>query len=431
MTPTPWRRLGRGPWKSTAVVPQSVPTDQERAADGLPPTLRPVVSEGVLQRPVFDPATAEHRMGMRLSEPHFEDARLAAAWFYARRAAMDVVLAAIADSPWRDELMLRGSVLLSTWFGEAAREPGDLDFIVLDQDWEFHSERTDTFLADVATRVAKAAQDSPTVDFRASDAVDDDIWTYDRVPGRRLMLPWTATDPRIPSGTVQLDFVFNETPQQPPIWTEIARRGSAGPPACLLAATPELSLAWKLLWLSTDRFPEGKDLYDAVLLAEHCSPTPELLQEVSPEAWFFRLPSLGLDADWEEFVKDRPDLADQVDSLAWRLTVALAPAYPDGVRTFCADIAGRVESTRKRADDSRDISRDLPVEDRIERVSYSLTVYRLLAVQGDYGCSLSKAADLTMAARRRNPDVPGIAERVDPYAVAEVLQSWCDSPNGG
>ncbi|MGW4246254.1 nucleotidyl transferase AbiEii/AbiGii toxin family protein [Nocardia sp. NPDC004722] len=430
MTSTPWRGLGRGPWKSTAVVPQSPPTEQERAKDGLPPTLRPVVGEGVLQRPVFDPSAAEHPMGMRLSEPHFADARLAAAWIAARRAAMDVVLAAIAGSPWRELLMLRGSVLLSAWFGAAAREPGDVDFIVLPRDWEFHSERTDAFLSDLAARTAAAAEGSPTVRFRASDAVDDDIWTYDRVPGRRLVLPWTAVDPEIPSGTVQLDFVFNEAPQQPPLWTAIPRAGSHGPDARLLAATPELSLAWKLLWLSEDRHPEGKDLYDAVLLAENCSPTPELLRAVSPRAWFFRLPALALEADWAEFVKDRPDLADQVDSLAWRLTVALAPAYPADLRTFCADLGRRAEYTRRQADDGRDIPAELPVEDRVERVSHSLTIYRLVAVRNEYGCTLSAAAERMTAARQRNPDLPGIGARVDPHAVAAVLQRWCDSPKG-
>ncbi|MFE3188306.1 nucleotidyl transferase AbiEii/AbiGii toxin family protein [Nocardia sp. NPDC059240] len=430
MTSTPWRGLGRGPWKSTAVAPQSPPTEQERADNGLPPTLRPVPGEGVLQRPVFDPALAEHRMGMRLSEPHFEDARLAAAWSAARRTAMSVVLAAIADSPWHDELMLRGSVLLRAWFGDVAREPGDVDFIVLPQDWEFHSDRTDAFLADIAARVAAAADGSPTVRIRAEDAVDDDIWTYDRVPGRRLVLPWTAVDPHIPSGTVQLDFVFNEAPQQPPRWTDIPLAGTDGPAARLLAATPELSLAWKLLWLSEDRYPEGKDLYDAVLLAERCRPAPELLATVSPEAWFARLPALGLDAEWEEFVKDRPDLADQVDSLAWRLTVALAPAYPQDQHSFCGEVDRWVAGTRARADNSRDIPQDLPVEDRIERVSGSLTVYRLLAVRDAYDCSLSRAADRILAARLRNSDVPGIAARVDPHAVAEVLQRWCDSPKG-
>src|SRR6185503_14258157 len=95
-------------------------------------------------------------------------------------------------------------------------------------------------------------------------AVSDDIWTYDRVPGRRLLLPWKADDL---SGWVQLDFVFHE---HLPVAPEPAAVPAAGrPSALLLAATPELSLAWKIMWLVTDAHPQGKDLYDAVLPAEH------------------------------------------------------------------------------------------------------------------------------------------------------------------
>ncbi|PYC74957.1 hypothetical protein C7C45_03455 [Micromonospora arborensis] len=41
----------------------------------------------------------------------------------------------------------------------------------------------------------------------------------------------------------------------------------------VLAAPAPLALAWKLLWLATDRYPQGKDLYDAALLAEHTTVT--------------------------------------------------------------------------------------------------------------------------------------------------------------
>ncbi len=42
----------------------------------------------------------------------------------------------------------------------------------------------------------------------------------------------------------------------------------------------EVSLAWKLLWLETDIYPEGKDLYDAALLAEQTQLPLGLLKEV-------------------------------------------------------------------------------------------------------------------------------------------------------
>lgn len=49
--------------------------------------------------------------------------------------------------------------------------------------------------------------------------------------------------------------------------TEVSLSGD-GPAALVLAVTPELSLAWKVQWLITDMYPQAKDLYDAVLLAE-------------------------------------------------------------------------------------------------------------------------------------------------------------------
>ncbi|MFE3056318.1 hypothetical protein [Nocardia sp. NPDC059239] len=107
-------------------------------------------------------------------------------------------------------------------------------------------------------------------------------------------------------------------------WTALG----PGPAAAMLAAGPELSPTWKPLWLTDDRFPEGKDLYDAVLLAEHCTPTPELLRAVTPDTRFIQLRRVAIDADWAEFAKDRPDLADQHEAFAQRLTEALAPAFP-------------------------------------------------------------------------------------------------------
>jgi hypothetical protein len=46
----------------------------------------------------------------------------------------------------------------------------------------------------------------------------------------------------------------------------------AGPPSVVWSASRELSLTWKVQWLAADRANHGpvagKDLYDAVLLAE-------------------------------------------------------------------------------------------------------------------------------------------------------------------
>jgi len=34
------------------------------------------------------------------------------------------------ESPWQNHLVLRGSLLLKAWLGAAAREPGDMDWVV-------------------------------------------------------------------------------------------------------------------------------------------------------------------------------------------------------------------------------------------------------------------------------------------------------------
>ncbi|GAB0104332.1 hypothetical protein JMUB6875_33060 [Nocardia sp. JMUB6875] len=349
----------------------------------------------------------------------------------ARREALDIVLEAVADSPWREHLMLRGSILLRGWLGLDAREPGDVDFVVLPQGWAFHSERTETMLRDIAERVATAAERSESIRIQASEVDYSEIWTYDRVPGRRLNLRWTALDARIRSGNAQADFVFNEPLPQPPQWTEIPRLGAPGAPVRLLAASPELSLAWKVRWLTEDRYPEGKDLYDAVLLAERFGPDAQLLRTVSPETWFHELPELTAAVDWDELIWSRPELTGQLDAFAWRLILALAPVFPDQLADFRTRL-GRtldwtVKEARRRTEKDRD---EILLEDGLERWAELTTVQRLLAVQAEYGCDLAVAAERIAVARQRNQQIPGIEHRVDPYLVADTVERWSDSSAG-
>ncbi|QIP86610.1 nucleotidyl transferase AbiEii/AbiGii toxin family protein [Streptomyces sp. Tu 2975] len=227
--------------------------------------------------------------------------------------------------------MLRGSMLLADRFGEAAREPKDLDFVVVPADRRIEEERTTTMLDDIASAAQRCTEErggGPVID--AAGAESEYIWTYERVPGRRMVLPWQA--PGLPAGQVQLDFVFNE---QLPV--EPRSETVCGVP--LLTATLELSLAWKVVWLIDDLYPQGKDLYDAVLLAERAPLGNALLQEV------FRLsgnemPSGGQEKlrledlreslkhlDWNHFVLDYPQFADDRDEYVRRLLAALAPTF--------------------------------------------------------------------------------------------------------
>ncbi|MGR7003196.1 nucleotidyl transferase AbiEii/AbiGii toxin family protein [Yinghuangia aomiensis] len=257
-------------------MPQEPLDEETRENQGLPTSLSVVRGEGVVQRPVFEPALQHYSRAMRPGEPQFASAETAARWYAARHRALDHVLAGIASSAWAGHLVLRGSILLKAWYGDAAREPRDLDFVVVPPTWVMEEPRTDRMLEDLAAAAAEVskADAGSTVRIDAAGAASDEIWTYDRVPGRRLVLPWHADG--LPSGSVQLDFVFNERIPHTPEFTRIpARHADHGNAAGhrILAATAAQSLAWKLLWLVTDTYPQGKDLYDAVLLAEAaCSP---------------------------------------------------------------------------------------------------------------------------------------------------------------
>ncbi len=336
-------------------VPRTPLSDAELDRLGLPRTFRRIEDEAARQRFVFDPALKHRSHAYRASDPEFADDEARAAWRDARRTAMDLVLAAIAGSPWRDHLVLRGSVLLAEWFGAAAREPKDLDFVVVPRDWRIEEDRTGELLRDIPRLAERTAADAsradspgagspradspggphpqdagsvrPAVRFDAGDAVSEDIWTYDRVPGRRLVLPWTC--PGTPGGIVQLDVVFNESLPVAPVATTVAG-------VRLLGATPELSLAWKLVWLAQDMHPQGKDLYDAVLLAEHCTLDYATLGAVfiASDPYYAGTPvtpdvtaDMSPDYEWRHFAAEYPHLAGDQDDLLRRLRWALEPTF--------------------------------------------------------------------------------------------------------
>lgn len=80
---------------------------------------------------VFEPALAFFPRAFRWGEPSFTDASLREPWSRARRRVISHLLRAVAASQWKDHLILRGSVLLKTWLGTDAREPGDLDWVIV------------------------------------------------------------------------------------------------------------------------------------------------------------------------------------------------------------------------------------------------------------------------------------------------------------
>lgn len=303
-----------------------------------PPTLRKVAGEGVSQSLVFDPSMKHHARAFRAGDPRFADPGRGVQWYGTRMVAMAAALSAVAECEFGADLVLRGSVLMKLWFGAEAREPGDLDFVVDDATWSVGDARTEALFEQVAFGAEVAAGRDGIVRIDARGAVGDEIWTYDRVPGRRLVLPWSAEG--CPDGTVQLDFVFGEELPEVAEPSEFWFGGSV--PTTVRAASPELSLAWKVLWLLSDMYPQSKDLYDAVLLAEAVRLPYELLRAAVASAGWTQaeiaggLTSGGLrreieHSDWEGFQDDHPHLGSGQGpkELMERLFTALEPTFAE------------------------------------------------------------------------------------------------------
>lgn len=248
----------------------------------------------------------------------------------ARRAALDHILSLVAGSACGDTLVLRGSMSLLAWLGDRAREPGDLDWVVRpiavqppdpshpypyvsridkvrsapetahgavdDEIWtfeEFDTEGAHPRVPPAGLRWATAedidfdtphldlldlirerpqAPGGPRLDADAATFATDWSYAYSSTYGKggaRILLPWTAADGS--GGTVQLDFAYDETLPEPAVLSAVPR-ADGGTPNAVWTASPALSLAWKLQWLAADQAAQGrsggKDLYDAVLLAE-------------------------------------------------------------------------------------------------------------------------------------------------------------------
>jgi hypothetical protein len=320
----------------------------------------------------------------------------------ARRAALDHLLGLIITLPHSDMLVLRGSRLLRAWAGDRAREPVDLDFVVLPvlavpvdpldphpyvpaldvvQQWpEFaagagHSEiwtggddefctrgtraiippeglRWDLepdrpgfvsgFLDDLQDQVRREPGAASGVMLSPDGMRSDGTWVYsyadDGSGGIRVIVPWSA--PGLPGGQVQADFALGERLPEPPAWTRIPLWPDGTGEIVVQAATPELSLAWKLLWLHADSAagdgPRPKDLYDAVILAEdnRTRLSPRLLRRVMSQGATTAGARAGeagagimppAEAAWSAFAADNPAASGSTSDWLNRLASALAP----------------------------------------------------------------------------------------------------------
>jgi hypothetical protein len=282
---------------------------------------------------IFDPALMHFQNAFRLSDPRIKDPLQLQQWHDARRRAMEHFLFVISQSPWKNHLILRGSMLLKTWLGQAAREPGDIDCVAFPSDMPHCM--ADQILPDLLQNIANTP--FPVgVDFFTDLAAIDDIWLYARAPGRRMVIPWAAG--QLPQGNVQIDIVFGEQLWTAPEQTQVTTTDGKAIP--LLTASKEQSLAWKLQWLTADLYPQGKDLYDAVLLAEQTHLPYALLHRALTEAEYLVGPlkngvitadfPLDWQIDWPNFKREYDWVQGGAEDWKLRLFQALKSTFEEG-----------------------------------------------------------------------------------------------------
>jgi hypothetical protein len=325
------------PTHTDITQPQSpilrLPRRSDEPANDYPDTYW-VEPEGDPEAPqveVFEPALRQYARAFRLSDPVYEDEETRQTWREARDLVTDHLLRTCASSDWKPHLILRGSTLLKAWLPASAREPRDIDWLVIPEDMKMSGPEA----AEMLEGIVQRALDRPIgnqVVFHEGHIAAAEIWTYERVPGTRLAFPWYT--PNLFGGVVQMDFVFGEVLPVDPVLTPVSIQGEES--VELWTATKELSLAWKLLWLETDTYPQGKDLYDAVLLAEQTSLSKSLLEEVlrsgdyPPQRQLEPDFPMEWDVDWDNFRLEYPSIAGDAAYWQERLTRAVAPMFSKG-----------------------------------------------------------------------------------------------------
>lgn len=286
-----------------------------------------------LNRPeVFDPALKHFPWGYRAGEPQFDTLTEAQKWHQLRELVLHMILKSVQDSKYADHLILRGSTTLRSWLGDRARPPGDIDWVVTPASWQLN-DRESRQLIDGVVGLLRGSVIHDLLQIPDRPFVMEDIWTYEKAPGRRMIVPWRA-DKSTFDGTVQMDFVFGEPVTSLPVITDIII--SDLPPFQMLTASREQSLAWKLLWLATDSYAMGKDLYDAVLLAETTQLELPLLKRTfdaagtsltNPWAGFSKKEFRQLYVEWEDFQKEYPHITGTRQEWTDRLIAALEPIW--------------------------------------------------------------------------------------------------------
>lgn len=289
--------------------------------------IEPIPTPEALPMRIFEPALLQFSSAYRVGEPVFADLAFQMEWRLLRAQLWRIVLRIISTSIFKDELICRGSYVLKQWYPKLAREPGDLDWVVRDPSHDINGQWSNDlfeFLQELPRNILFAQ-----AGVVLGRAAIDDIWTYDRVPGKRIVFYWqTARLGYIP---IQMDFVFREVLWKEPVLLQM----NADSPlqAEVWVTDKELALAHKLLWISTDLHPQGKDLYDAVLLAENTPISVDLLTHaiVDSERLQRNQVLVNLDFDrtyinWDWFQREYPHISGTESDWLNRLKAALKPS---------------------------------------------------------------------------------------------------------
>lgn len=270
---------------------------------------------------VFDPALKHHPAAFIKGPHRFESDKEERGFRDTRARILRQCLAGIGRSTAGEQVVARGSAVLAQWYREQARPAKDIDLVVTPDTMGPSSDEGTQLLTNL-TRAVTDALRMEGFELDPAAIPVDEIWTYERAEGRRITFPWSWKG-RI-RDSVQVDVVFNER-----LLSTLVELTVDG--VSLLAASPEESLAWKLLWLSDDMYPQGKDLYDAVLLAENVTLPPGLLRSVFKEkdgmwndAFEAGVFPPASNVDWRNFALEHPSLAQgSAESLRARLEQAL------------------------------------------------------------------------------------------------------------
>lgn len=312
-----------------AAMPESTAIPEREVPEGYPPTIGPgPLSDASEQEMIFDPSLRQFLRAFRRGDPKLPPPEMER-WLMARRRVIRHILELVAHGPYAHQLVLRGSCALKAALGEAAREPGDIDWVVTPPTLKMRTRQAHALLAGVVEMVKNNAR-LGDVQIDVAGMARTEIWTYERAPGERIAFPWQCGE--LPPAMVQMDFVFEETLRTPPVMRSFPREdGSA---FSLAAASDEESLAWKLLWLASDSYPQGKDLYDAVLLAERTPIRAELLRAVLEEGresvrdykhFPFSAGDQRLETEWGHFLKECPWVQGTKEEWVARLQERIRP----------------------------------------------------------------------------------------------------------